>query len=100
MIPNKDINILSPGIYFKLGPLSLKFKPEHHYSENKTFDGFWDGHYGEVWLKRYRLWNYIDMPERFGEIRHNRLLIGQSNIKLNWKKISLGISNENIWRGH
>ena len=100
MIPNRGYqHIISPGIYFKLGPLSLKFKPEHHYSENKTFDGFWDGHYGEVWLKRYRLWNYIDMPERFGEIRHNRLLIGQSNIKLNWKKISLGISNENIWWG-
>ena len=75
-------------------------KPEHHYSQNKKFDGFWEGHYPEfIWAKRYRLWNLIDMPERFGEIRHNSTTIGQSSIRLNWKKISFGISNENIWWG-
>ena len=100
MIPNKGYqHIISPGIFLKLGPLSVQLKPEHHFSENKSFDGFWDGHFSETWAKRYRLWNKIDMPERFGEIRHNSLKLGQSNIKLNWKKISLGISNENLWWG-
>ena len=87
MIPNKGYqHIISPGIFLKLGPLSVQLKPEHHFSENKSFDGFWDGHFSETWAKRYRLWNKIDMPERFGEIRHNSLKLGQSNIKLNWKK--------------
>ena len=39
------------------------------------------------------------MPERFGKKRHNRLLLGQSSVRFNWKKISLGISKENLWWG-
>ena len=100
MIPNRGYqHIISPGLFFKIGPLSIKFKPEHHYSENKSFDGFWEGHYPVIWSKRYRLWNRVDIPERFGEKRHNRVTFGQSNIKLSWKNLSLGISNENIWWG-
>jgi len=100
MIPNRGYqHIISPGFFFKIGPLSVQLQPEHHFSENKNFDGFWDGHYDEIWAKRYRLWNHIDMPERFGNIRHNRTTIGQSSIRLNWKNMSVGISNENIWWG-
>ena len=100
MIPNRGYqHVISPGFYFKLGPLSIKLKPEHHYSENKNFDGFWEGHYPVIWANRYRLWNHIDMPERFGEIRHNRLLIGQSSISINFKKLRIGVSNENLWWG-
>ena len=100
MIPNRGYqHIVSPGFYLKLGPLSIKLKPEHHYSENKNFDGFWEGHYPVIWANRYRLWNHIDMPERFGEIRHNRLLIGQSSISINFKKLRIGVSNENLWWG-
>ena len=39
------------------------------------------------------------MPERFGEKKHNKTLIGQSSIRLSFKGLSLGISNENIWWG-
>lgn len=100
MIPNRGYqHIISPGVFFKIGPLSIQLKPEHHYSDNSSFDGFWEGHYPEIWAKRYQLWNHIDMPERFGEKRHNNTAIGQSSIRLNWKNISLGISNENIWWG-
>lgn len=100
MIPNRGYqHIISPGIFMKAGPLSIKFKPEHHFSQNKTFNGFWEGHYDYHWHKRYQLWNHIDMPERFGNKRHNNTSIGQSSIRLNWKKVSLGLSNENIWWG-
>lgn len=100
MIPNRGYqHIISPGIFFKYGPLTIQFKPEHHYSENKNFDGFWEGHYPVIWAKRYKLWNRIDMPERHGKIRHNRTTLGQSSIRLNWKKLSFGISNENLWWG-
>ncbi|MEL0245379.1 MAG: capsule assembly Wzi family protein [Flavobacteriaceae bacterium] len=100
MIPNKGYqHILSPGLYFKIGPLSIQLKPEHHYAVNHPFVGFWEGHYPEIWKERYKLWNKIDMPERHGNKRHNKMVFGQSNIKLNWKNISLGLSSENIWWG-
>ena len=100
MVPNRGYqHIISPGVFFKLGPLSIQFKPEHHYGENKIFDGFWEGHYPIIWSKRYRLWNRIDMPERFGTEIFNRTTLGQSSIRLNWKNISFGISNENLWWG-
>ena len=39
------------------------------------------------------------MPERFGESSISKTFIGQSSIKLNFKGLSLGVSNENIWWG-
>ena len=53
MIPNRGYqHIISPGIFVKYGLLTIQFKPEHHYSENKNFDGFWEGHYPAIWAKR------------------------------------------------
>ena len=100
MIPNRGFqNRISFGFYGKLGPLSFQINPEHVYSENKSYQGFWENHYPITWSKRYNLWNEIDLPEIFGSKRHNNLLVGQSNIKLNYKGLSLGISNENLWWG-
>ena len=103
MIPNRGYqHILSPGFYAKVGPISIQLKPEHLFSQNKDFEGFGEGpngHYPEIWAKRYKLWNKIDMPERFGETSISKTLIGQSSIRLNFKGLSLGISNENIWWG-
>lgn len=100
MIPNRGYqHIISPGFYIKLGPISMKFKPEHHYSQNLDFDGFWEGHYDVIWSKRYKLWNQIDMPERHGFKNHNKTTLGQSSIRLNWKNLSIGLSSENLWWG-
>ena len=100
MIPNRGYqHIISPGLFIKLGPLSVQLKPEHHYAENKNFEGFSDNHYPVIWRERYKLWNHIDMPERFGSDQHNKTSLGQSSIRFNWKNLSLGISNENIWWG-
>ena len=100
MIPNKGYqHIISPGFFIRFGPLSIQIKPEHHFSENREFNGFLEGHYPVIWQKRYKLWNKIDMPERFGQKPHNKLSLGQSSIRFNWKKLSLGISSENIWWG-
>ena len=103
MVPNRGYqHILSSGIYAEIGPLSIQLKPEYLFSENKDFEGFGEGpngHYSAIWAKRYSLWNKIDMPERFGEKSINEILIGQSSIKLNYKGLSIGVSNENIWWG-
>ena len=100
MIPNRGYqHIISPGIFVKIGALSIQFKPEHHFSENKVFNGFWEGHYDKIWAERFRLWNIIDMPERHGDMRFNRTKFGQSSVRLNFKNLSIGISNENLWWG-
>jgi hypothetical protein len=103
MIPNRGYqHIISAGIYAEIGPLSIQLKPEQLYSENKDFEGFGEGpngHYPVIWTKRYKLWNKIDMPERFGEKSISKILIGQSSIRLNFKGLSIGVSNENIWWG-
>lgn len=103
MIPNRGYqHIISGGIFAEIGPLSIQIKPEHLFSENRDFEGFGEGpngHYPVTWAKRYKLWNHIDMPERFGIKKHNKKLIGQSSIRLNFKGLSLGISSENIWWG-
>jgi len=103
MIPNRGYqHIISAGVYTEIGPLSIQLKPEHLFSENNDFEGFGEGpngHYPMIWAKRYGLWNKIDMPERFGEEKHNKKLIGQSSVRLNYKGLSLGVSNENIWWG-
>ena len=100
MIPNRGYQqLISGGIYAEIGPLSIQLKPEHVFAQNLDFEGFPETHYPIIWSKRYVLWNHIDMPERFGNSSHNLTLIGQSSIKLNYKKMSLGVSNENIWWG-
>jgi len=100
LIPNRGFqHRLSLGFYAKAGPLTIQLNPEHVYSENKDYDGFWEGHYPLIWAERYNLWNHIDIPERFGKKRHNNFLLGQSSIRLNYKGLSLGISNENLWWG-
>ena len=52
-----------------------------------------------IWAQRYNYGIIVDMPERFGEKSISKTLIGQSSIKLNFKGLSLGVSNENIWWG-
>ena len=103
MGPNRGYqHILSAGIYAEIGPLSIQLKPEYLFSENKDFEGFGEGpngHYSKIWAIRYNLWNHLDIPERFGEKSINKTLIGQSSIRLNFKGLSLGVSNENIWWG-
>jgi len=100
MIPNRGYQqLISAGLYAKIGLLSINLKPEYLFAENKNFSGFYDGHPDIIWAKRYNLWNHADIPERFGEKSHNKTLIGQSSIRLNYKGLSFGISNENIWWG-
>ncbi|MFY0608235.1 MAG: hypothetical protein JXR10_16070 [Cyclobacteriaceae bacterium] len=92
--------LFSNGLFLKLGPLSIQLKPELIYIQNKKFDGFPDSHSNAIWEKRYdQEWNRIDLPELFGNSPISTLLPGQSNIRLNFKNLSLGVSTENLWWG-
>ena len=73
MIPSRGYQqLMSAGFFAKIGLLSVQFKPENIYAENKNFDGFWDNHYPVIWERRYILWNKIDLPEKFGEKSFNK----------------------------
>jgi hypothetical protein len=43
--------------------------------------------------------NRIDTPERFGTGSYNKLFLGQSSLRYNFKEYSVGISTENLWWG-
>lgn len=100
LIPNRGFqHLISFGIASRIGPLEIVIKPEHHYAQNIKFDGFWEGHYDEIWAKRYVGWNRSDIPERFGDKRINQNLLGQTSIKFKFNKFEIGFSNENLWWG-
>jgi hypothetical protein len=87
MIPTRGLQqILSPGIHFNFGLISIQFKPEYVFSENKLFNGFSENHYDVIWQRRYNAWNKYDIPERFGDESFKKTYLGQSSLKLNFKK--------------
>jgi hypothetical protein len=100
MIPARGYQTLfSAGVYAKYGPLSIQLRPEAVYAENRAFQGFYKEQSDQVWAGYYNVVNCIDLPERFGDKPYNRLLWGQSSIRLTFGAVSLGLSNENLWWG-
>ena len=100
MIPARGHQTLvSAGIYAKLGPLSVQFRPEAVYAENRSFQGFYKEQPDNVWGGYYETLNHIDLPERFGEKPYKRIFWGQSSVRLNVGPFSLELSNENLWWG-
>lgn len=100
MIPAKGFQTLySGGVYAKLGPLSIRFQPEILFAENKEKWGFPEEHSNQTWIAYYGIYNYIDLPDRFGSDPYQRYLLGQSNMLLSFGAVSFGFSNENLWWG-
>ncbi|MFY0626311.1 MAG: hypothetical protein JXR07_08455 [Reichenbachiella sp.] len=92
--------LFSPGLFARLGPLTVQLRPEFMWAQNLEFNGFPDEHSNEVWRARYRFtWNRIDSPEHYGSQNQTNILPGQSSIRLNYKGFSLGVSTENLWWG-
>ena len=91
---------VSAGIYAKIGPLSVQFRPEYVFAENKGFQRLIDAPNGVYWNSPVtRFYNQIDLPDRFGENKYNKFSLGQSSIRLNFGPVSAGFSNENLWWG-
>ncbi|MET0572285.1 MAG: capsule assembly Wzi family protein [Pedobacter agri] len=91
---------VSAGIYAKIGPLSIQFRPEYVFAENKGFQRLADAPNGVYWntpVTNY--YNNIDLPDRFNDGNYNKFSLGQSSIRLNVGPVSAGFSNENLWWG-
>lgn len=102
MIRSKGMQtLLSAGIFYEKGFLSVQLKPEFVYAQNKYYEGFptYPKHYESTWRIRYVWYNWVDLPERYGTDSYNRFFWGQSSIRFNKWGMSLGISTENIWWG-
>ncbi len=100
MIPSRGYQSLVTGGFFaKFGILSIQLQPELVFAENKSFQGFPDENSDKLWREYSKIVNEIDLPERFGEETYKKAFWGQSSIRLTYKSLSLGLSNENLWWG-
>jgi hypothetical protein len=100
MIPAKGYEtMVSGGIFAKFRFLSLQLRPEYVYTRNTDFQGFYKSQSDEVWAGYADIYNYIDLPEKFGNSAYSRLFWGQSCIRISALSFSLGLSSESIWWG-
>lgn len=101
MIPAKGYQTqLSFGFFLKKGIVSVQLQPELVYAQNKYFSEFPSQQSDSIWSTYYNLvMNKIDAPERFGSGSYFKLFPGQSSLRINYHKLSFGLSTENLWWG-
>lgn len=93
-------NQLSFGFFLKKGIISLQLHPEFVFAQNSSFQAFPSQQTDSIWKSYYStVINKIDAPEQFGSGSYFKLFPGQSSLRLNYHKISFGISTENLWWG-
>lgn len=100
MIPARGYQtLISGGFFAKFGPLSIQFRPEFVYAQNRSFDGFALDKTDAELRNYYDFYNLIDAPEKFGDGSYSKANWGQSSIRLTFGPVSFGLSNENLWWG-
>jgi hypothetical protein len=101
MVPNKGYEtMISAGFFAKLGFVSVQFKPEYVFAQNKDFRQVTEIPEAASFKDIYTLYyNSIDEPARFGDGSYSKFNWGQSSIRINYGPISAGLSNENLWWG-
>lgn len=90
MTPSKGIqSLIRIGFFAKYGALTLQIQPEIVYANNKIFEGH-----------RNQYSNSIDFPYPFNNGKPiKKIYGGQSSLRFNFNKISVGLSTENLWWG-
>ncbi|TCD02689.1 hypothetical protein EZ437_01495 [Pedobacter psychroterrae] len=101
IVPAKGYQtLLSAGVFAKYGILSIQFRPEFVFAENRDYRELHETNNGQAFQNSVssRL-NRIDLPSRFGKDVYHNLSWGQSNIKLTLDPVAISLSNENLWWG-
>ncbi|PJE48048.1 MAG: hypothetical protein CUR34_00780 [Sediminibacterium sp.] len=102
LLPNVGLqHKASIGAQINWGPLSIHLQPEWVQAQNLPATPFVDN-VNDVNYRRNFYWyirNKIDNGTRIGDQPFQRFFWGQSSVRLNLKKVSLGISTENLWWG-
>lgn len=100
MIPARGYqSVVSGGLFFKMGPVSIQLLPEYIYAQNRDYQGFYKEMDDFKWFDYYEVQLFSDLPEKFGTKAYKKLLWGQSSIRVTHGPISFGLSNENLWWG-
>ena len=100
MIPARGYQkMVSGGFFAKYGWFQIQFRPEYVSAENKDFNGFPKEFRDQIWYEYSEIYNFIDLPEKFGNEKYEKTSWGQSSIRLNIGPASIGLSNENLWWG-
>lgn len=101
MIPAKGYQTqLSSGVFLKKGMISLQLAPEIIFAQNSSFSTFPLQQNDSIWKSYYNIvLNQIDDPEQFGKGTYFKVFPGQSALRVNYHKLSLGLSAENLWWG-
>jgi hypothetical protein len=100
MIPARGYQtLLSGGFFAKYGIISVQLMPEFVFAQNQNFDGLSTDLPKKVWNVYNLVKRRIDLPDRFGDETYSKFFWGQSNARLTYRSLSVGISNENLWWG-
>ncbi|WP_379088183.1 capsule assembly Wzi family protein [Pedobacter sp. UC225_65] len=101
MIPSKGYEtMLSAGVFFKAGPLTVQLRPEYVFAQNAKYPILTDYNQPASLINNYYVYqNSVDAPTRYGNGSYSKLDWGQSSVRLNFGAASVGISNENLWWG-
>lgn len=100
MIPAKGYQTFTTaGMYTQYGIFSAQLKPEYVYAINPSYEIFPVTESNTARYANLPYLNQTDLPVLFGEKSYSKLRWGQSNIKINIKKFSAGLSTENLWWG-
>jgi len=101
MIPAKGYQMqISAGVFAKVGPLSIQFRPEYVTAENKYFTNLQESNTASEFKNAdFKHQVEIDNPERYGRGNYSKAFWGQSSVRLNFDPVSFGISSENLWWG-
>jgi hypothetical protein len=101
MIPSKGYEtMLSAGVFFKAGPLTVQLRPEYVFAQNAKYPILTDYNQPASLINNYYVYqNSVDAPTTYGNGTYSKLDWGQSSVRLNFGAASIGISNENLWWG-
>ena len=99
IVPNVGVQtLLTAGVNVNWkNKIILQLAPEFQQAENKPFPKYPIN--STDWIEYYHYLNNIDLPAQFGESSLKQSSLGQSSLKFNTKKLSIGLSTANKWWG-
>lgn len=91
---------VTAGVFIRAGAVSMAVRPTFMVNQNAAFP------LAPAWVvKEWSPYGYpllvggIDMPQRFGPEAFSTFDLGDSFVRLDYKGVALGLSNENLWWG-
>ncbi|MEN9698032.1 MAG: hypothetical protein RLZ56_1453 [Bacteroidota bacterium] len=100
MVPAKGWQqYLNAGVNLQWKNWELQLAPELVAAQNLAYTGFSESMDQVHWRDYYRFYNFIETPERMGQVQYNHLFLGQSFVKFTHHNTVFKLSSENKWWG-